>query len=87
MTRLYDGKKIAEITMCIYEGNGWTPDWSNDFFDIGLLEYDEDHEAYKVEDVDYCIEQAEDWKNSEGDFCDDIPNDNNEVWYEVIDAE
>lgn len=83
MTRLYDGKKIAEITMCIWDGNGWTPDWSNDFYDIGLMEYDEDHDAYKVDDVDYCIEQAMDWKNSIGDFCNDVPNENNEVWVEI----
>ena len=82
-TRLYDGKKIAEIKMCIYDGNGWTPDWSNDFFEIGGLEYDEEHDAYKVQDVDYCIEQAMDWKNSTGDFCEDVPNENNEVFVEI----
>lgn len=32
MTRLTDGKKIAEIEMMVWEGSGYTPDWSYDFF-------------------------------------------------------
>ena len=86
-TRLFDGKKIAEITMTTWNGSGWTPDWSNDFFKVGGLEYDAEQDAYKVKDVDYCIEQAEDWKNSEGDFCDDELNENNEVFVNVDEIE
>lgn len=88
MTRLTDGKKTIEISLVIFEGNGWTPDWSNDFFSVGSLPFDEEKQAYVVEDVDYCIEQALDWKNSVGDFADDEPNENNEVYVngESIDA-
>lgn len=67
-TRLVCGNRMVEITMTTWTGNGYTPDWSNDFFSVGVLKYDEDLEAYEVEDIDYCIERAEDWKNKEGDF-------------------
>lgn len=80
MTRLTDGKKTVEIEMMVWEGNGYTPDWSNDFFEIGNLEFDEDVGAYKVVDVDYCIDQAADWRKSIGDFSDDEPNENNTVF-------
>lgn len=79
MTRLYDGKKIAEITMNVWNGNGYTPDFSLDFFEVGALPYDEEKEAYVVDDVDYCIEQANDWKDSNGDFVNDEPNPDNNV--------
>lgn len=32
MTRLTDGKKTVEIEMMVWEGSGYTPDWSKDFF-------------------------------------------------------
>lgn len=66
--RLYDGKKMADIQMNNWNGGEYTPDWSNDFFEAGNLQYDEDMEAYLVQDVDYCIEQANDWMNADGDF-------------------
>ena len=71
MTRLTDGTKTVEITMNNWDGNGWTPDWSNDFFEVGGLEYDEETDAYKVQDVDYCVEQARDWEQGIGDYADD----------------
>ena len=80
MTRLTDGKKIAEIEMMVREGSGYTPDLSYDFFEVGNLEYDEKLEAYKVKDVDYCIDQANDWRKSTGDFSDNEPNENNTVF-------
>ena len=66
--KLYDGNKMVDIQMNNWTGNDFTPDWSNDFFDAGNLPYDEELDAYMVEDVDYCIEQAMDWKNADGDF-------------------
>lgn len=79
MIRLTDGKKIAEITMNVWNSNGYTPDFSLDFFEVGALPYDEEKEAYVVDDVDYCIEQANDWKDSNGDFVNDEPNPDNNV--------
>ena len=84
MAKLTDGKRIATITMKTWDGSSWGPDWSDDFFAVGGLEYDEDLNAYKVEDVLYCIEQANDWEFSDGDFSDDeTPADDKSVWVEV----
>lgn len=67
-TRLFDGKKLVEIRMRTWDGNQYTPDWSNDFFEVGSLKFNIYMDAYDVDDVDYCIDQANDWKNKEGDF-------------------
>ena len=68
MTRLYDGKKILEITINEWTPNGYTPDWSGDFFEVGGLPYNADMDAYEVQDVEYCADQAIDCANGEGDF-------------------
>ena len=74
MARLTDGNKTVEITMCVWNGSGYNPDWSGDFFSVGNLEYDEESEAHVIKSVDYCIKQAEDWKNSRGDYAEDDVN-------------
>lgn len=71
MARLTDGKKTVDITMNEWTGSEYTPDWSNDFFQVGCLSRNEDLDAYIVPDVDYCIDQANDWKNGVGDFLED----------------
>ena len=68
--RLFDGKKLVEIKMRMWDGANYSPDWSIDFFDAGLLHYDGDIDAHLVPDVDYCIEQAYNWKNGV-DYIDD----------------
>ena len=82
--KITDGKKTVEIKMVIWEGAGYSPDWSMDFFDAGLLEYDSEKDVYIVKDVDYCIEQANDWRDSIGDYRDDTPNENNTVFIEEL---
>lgn len=67
-TKLVSGNRIVEITMQTWTGTEYTPDWSGDFFEVGNLKYDAELDAYEVEDIDYCIDQAMDWKNKEGDF-------------------
>lgn len=69
MTRFTDktGKTI-EIRMCRWNGSGYDPDWEQDFFSVGDLQHDDEKDAYIVEDVDYLVEYADDWKNSTGDF-------------------
>lgn len=57
--------------MTEWTGSGYTPDWSNDFFVVGALEYSLEADAYKVQDVDYCVEQAQDWAAAEGDYRED----------------
>lgn len=60
--KITDGKKTVKIRMCIFdEFAGLSPDWSTDFFDAGLLPYDEKTDTYTVKDVDYCIKQAKEW--------------------------
>ncbi|WP_291243958.1 hypothetical protein [Fournierella sp.] len=62
--KMTDGKKTVEITMKVWNdfNTGYSPDWSNDFFNAGILPYDEDEDFFIVDDVDYCIEQAEEWE-------------------------
>ena len=69
--RLTDGKRTVQIEMRTWTGSNLTPDWSEDFFNAGLLQRNPDTDAYCVNDVDYCIEQANDWANQEGDYRDD----------------
>ena len=69
--RLTDGTRTIEIEMVVRDGDNVSSDWSNDFFEA---KYDEGLDAYHVNDVDYAVEQAMDWKYSSGDFqgTDDI---------------
>lgn len=62
--KMTDGKKTVEIAMKVWNdfNTGYSPDWSNDFFNAGILPYDEDEDFFIVDDVDYCIEQAEEWE-------------------------
>lgn len=59
--KITDGKRIVGIRMMVWNGTGYSPDWANDFFDAGLLPYDSEMDAYIVEDVAYCIRQAQEW--------------------------
>lgn len=65
--KMTDGKKTVEITMKVWNdfNTGYSPDWSNDFFNAGILPYDEDEDFFIVDDVDYCIEQAEEWEDED----------------------
>lgn len=65
--RITDGNRIVDITMQMFDGTNYSPDWANDFFNSGSLAYDEDHDAYRVEDIDYCIDNAKLWANYQTD--------------------
>ena len=84
MTRLKDRKtgEIVGIKMMTWQEyqNQYTEDWSDDLFEVGCLEYDEDADAYLVDDVEYCIEQANDWKMSRGDYSEAEYDENNTVF-------
>ena len=71
--KMTDGKKTIEIEMKSWNGSGYTADWSLDFFNAGGLEYDEDTDIFIVDDVDHCVEQANDCINHVGDFFDGEP--------------
>lgn len=59
--KITDGKRIVEIRMMVWENNNYSPDWSEDFFNAGTLNYDDETDAYAVADIDYCVEQAQEW--------------------------
>lgn len=71
MTRFTDGKKTIEITMYEIKDGNRGEDFSNDFFEVGGLQFDEELHAYIVDDVDYCADQADDWEKCIGDYYDD----------------
>ena len=84
MTRLSDGKRVVEITMNEWTGTGYTPDWSNDFFNVGCLPYDEENDCYIVDDIEYCIDQAKDCINCDGDYSDGIINENSNLDINIL---
>lgn len=80
MTRLKDKTRTVEIEMKLWQGNGYSPDFSADFFEVGSLEYDANEDAYMVDDCEYCVEQAEDWKHGTGDYAMYELDENSEVF-------
>lgn len=74
MTVLVDDSKAVEITIREWDEVGvqYGPDWSNDFFEVGALrDVDGLDDAYWVDDVDYCIEEAIDMAGGVGGFAGD----------------
>ena len=74
MIRLIDNNKAVGISIREWdeESMQYGSDWAADFFEVGDLEHVESEElelAYVVDDVDYCIEQANDMVAGEGDFA------------------
>lgn len=57
--KITDGTKTVEIRIQKWNGSGYDPDWSADFFEAGCLPYDEETDTYTVDDVDYCIDMAQ----------------------------
>lgn len=57
--KITDGIKTVEIEIKHWNGSGYDPDWSSDYFCAGSLPYDEETDTYRVDDVDYCIAMAE----------------------------
>lgn len=74
MARLTDGKRSVEIYMGYWVGDHYTPDFSDDFFEVGGLAMDENG-FHVVPDVSYCLDQADDWCNGRGDYCCDAEDD------------
>ena len=71
MTKFTDGKKTVEIRMRVWQDGRWSPDWERDFFEVGGLPFDDEAAAYIVDDVDYLVDQANDWHEGIGDYQDD----------------
>mgnify|MGYP005927425245 CR=1 FL=1 len=64
--KITDGKRTVEITIHRWNGSGYDPDQSLDYFGAGCLPYDEETDTYTVEDVDYCIDIAQNGGEDEG---------------------
>lgn len=72
MIRLIDDNKAVEISILEWdeEGMQYGSDMAADFFGVGGLKTVSEPEfAYVVDDVDYCIEEANDMVAGEGDFA------------------
>jgi hypothetical protein len=74
--KITDGKKTVEIKIMKWNGNGYDPDWSMDYFEAGSLPYNEETDCYTVEDVDYCIEMA---KSADEDGACGMVNEEGEI--------
>lgn len=79
-----DGKRTVSIVMRVWDGSGYGPDFSIDFFDAGLLPFDSEADTYTVQDVEYCIEQAQDYIAGVGDFSDSPAPDDTVLFVEDI---
>ena len=66
--KMTDGKRTIDIQMKVWNGSGYGPDWSIDFFDAGSLPRNEDG-VDVVDDVDYCIDQAREWEAEDENNC------------------
>lgn len=86
MIKLTDGKRTVSIEMMEWQDGGWLPDISRDFFDVGGLPFDEETETYTVPDVEYCLDQANDWKYGLGDHRQDEPIDPDDLGVFVEDV-
>lgn len=75
MIRLTDGTATVVIEMTHWDdvAQHYTPDWSRDFFDAGSLNIDFEKQAYIVDDVNYCIDQAKECLRHVGDYYDGFP--------------
>lgn len=69
-----DSKRTIELCMRDWHWQGCTgygPDWSEGFFEPRRSSYDDEIEAYLVDDVDTYIEAALNWKYGRGDCQED----------------
>lgn len=72
MIRLIDNNKAVEISILVWDEESMQCgyDMAADFFGVGGLKTVSEPEfAYVVDDVDYCVEQANDMVDGEGDFA------------------
>lgn len=75
MIRLTDGYATVTVEMKTWDERNqcYTPDRADEFFGVRGLPIDLSTQAYKVEDVNYCLDQARDSMLHMGDFYDGFP--------------
>ena len=74
--KIYDDGKIAEIEMYAENPSISDEEISENFFRADELEYCDDLDAYRVEDVDDALNRALNWKDDGG-----VRESNRDVWY------
>ena len=85
MAKFYDGKNLLEISMVDKNGTHF----ESDFFEVGGLPYNDDLDAYKVDDVYYLIDYATSYAAGNNPDLDNEYDDSGEfvapceVFYEV----
>lgn len=84
--RFTDRERIAEITMRTWDGESWGQDFSADILTDGKAAYVEALDAYLVNDLDYVIDYAKDWKAGTDDFCGCGAGENDELVINVRDV-
>lgn len=70
-TYFTDGTRTVAIDLKTWNGNGYSPDFSADFYDVGILKNVGDPGGtpiYKVKDIGYLIDRAQDLIYGGGDF-------------------
>lgn len=75
--KMQDKTRKVKIELCVWDGNGYGPDFSQDFFEAGGLKHNDETDCYIVPDIEYCIDQANDMINHQGDFNDGEEPDGN----------
>ena len=75
MIRLTDGYATVTVEMKTWDERNqcYTPDRAPAFFGVRELPFNRSTQAYKVNDVNYCLEQAHDSMLHMGDFYDGFP--------------
>ena len=75
MIRLTDGYATVSVEMKTWDEHNqrYTPDRAPEFFDVGGLPIDPSTQAYMVEDVNHCLDQARDSMLHMGDYYDGFP--------------
>lgn len=66
MFKLTDGKRTIELCLSIWDGKNYydVTSWIMEM----SVPYDSEKEAHIVQDVQYCIDYAMEWRDKCGDF-------------------
>lgn len=72
--KITDGKVIAVVKVYEWDpsSTGFTPDWSEDYFTAGDLEFDDELDAYKVDCIQDYVDSAKAWAEGKTDADDDL---------------
>lgn len=77
MTKFYDNNKLLAISMT---DTNTGCDWEYDFFETSTLTYNEELDAYKVDDVQYLADFAESYADGTNTDCEyDYDDDGNKI--------